>query len=208
MTATLAPAALDGLSRDELLAIRDAGDALLACYRELDARDAHLVGELVGDGDFEEDTHLPADDVRDPVSGAQFFFHAHLEGELGHFHTFARRREDDPPAHLVGVSMDDRGLPTRLFVTDLWATEGSWCRAAELTSLRARFTFEASPPYAASRALPALLSLFWPEVLALYAARGEAPLDAPSPDAARVLAEVPVCIDARRAAVAEALSRG
>ncbi|MFO0603021.1 MAG: hypothetical protein U0324_07590 [Polyangiales bacterium] len=208
MPIALPTASLDGLPRAALLAMRDAGDALLACYRDLDARDAHLAGELIGDGAFEEERHYPPDEVRDPGSGAQYYFHAHLAGELGHFHTYARAAPVGEPAHLVGVSVDERGLPTRLFVTDLWATEGRWCAAADLPAMLARFTFDEASPFVASRALPALLALFRPEVGALFDARGEARRADPAPSAARVLAEVAVSIDARRAALDEALARG
>jgi serine/threonine protein kinase len=85
-------------SHDQLLAMRRAGEALIDCYRDLSLRDAHLAGELIGDAAFEEERHHPDGDVRDPVSGAQFYFHAHLDDELGHVHTHLR---------LAGATPDD-----------------------------------------------------------------------------------------------------
>lgn len=207
MTRCIAPVTLEGLCHAELLAMRDAGDELLACYRDLDTRGSHLVEELLGEAPFEDERHLPPDEVRDPRSGAQYYFHAHLDGELGHFHTYGRAAADGAPAHLVGVSVDDRGLPTRLFVTERWATGGGWCHVAELPALLARFTFDAAPRYTANRVLPALLRLFRPEVEALFAARGDAPNDAPGTEETRVLVAVEVCIDTRRAAVESLLAR-
>jgi len=66
--------------------------------RELVAIDAALGGrsileQLGGDGGFAPGEHYPPGEVWDPVTHAQYFYHAHpeggrLPGEVGHFHTF------------------------------------------------------------------------------------------------------------------------
>jgi hypothetical protein len=211
MTHRIDPVSVELLARPALLAMREAGDELIGCYRDLAARDAHLVGELLDGDNLEEERHYPADEVRDPASGAQYYFHAHLDAELGHFHAYVRDEAsahgDDDFVHLFGVSIDELGLPVRLFVTDLRATGGRWCRTDEAPALLARFTFDATPPrYRASRALPALARLFWPDLLALLAARGEGTGGGVVGESERVLVSVEVSIDVRRAAVEVALA--
>ncbi len=66
--------------------------------RELVALDAKLGGRTILDelgaaGPFAPGRHYPPGEVWDPVSHAQYFYHAHPEGgrapgEVGHFHTF------------------------------------------------------------------------------------------------------------------------
>lgn len=201
-------------SHDQLEALRRAGDALIECYRDLAARDAHLAGELIGDDAFEEERHYPADDLRDPVSGAQLYFHAHLGDELGHFHTHVRlpgaTAKGDELVHLVGVSIDACGLPTRLFAPNCWATDDRWRPAGELRALLDRFTFDAAPRGpVACRALPALLRLFRPQIDALLDTRDAAVArDASVLDdrETRLLATVEVSIDAQIAEVHRALA--
>lgn len=201
-------------SHDQLETMRRAGEALLECYRDLAARDAHLAGELIGDAAFEEARHYPAGDVRDPTSGAQLYFHAHLNDELGHFHTHVRiagaTPEADELVHLVGVSVDACGLPTRLFAPNCWATDDRWRPADELRALLDRFTFEAAPQgFVACRALPALLRLFRPQIEALLDARDAAVArDASVLDdrATRLLAATEVSIDAQIAEVQRAIA--
>jgi hypothetical protein len=165
-----------------------AGDALLDCYRELAARDAHLLGEVLpGNGDFEEERHYPADEVRDPVSHAQWYYHAHLDDhpeEHGHFHLFLRRRgmpagvrpaggragapsllDVNAYAHLLAIAVDARGLPIRLLATNRWVTEEVFYPAADVCAMLDRFRLEhASAPLAANRWLPAMLQIFRPQI--------------------------------------------
>lgn len=57
--------------------------------------------------------------VYDRDSQAQYYYHAHREGDLehGHFHTFIRAI-----AQLIAVSMDAWGQPIGLFVGNRWVT--------------------------------------------------------------------------------------
>lgn len=88
--------ATSALSRSELLRMADAGVKVVDCIRNLHANGSNLVIEaLRGSGDFTEWEHYPADDVRDPKSHAQYYFHAHPADDrdspdYGHFHTFMR----------------------------------------------------------------------------------------------------------------------
>lgn len=101
---------------------------------------------LVGARRFVEWTHYPQDDCVDRRHGARFFYHAHdaaerAPNEHGHFHVFVPHEGE--AVHLVGISMDAAGLPTRLFTTNGWVTGGPWLNAAALQPLLERFTLQA-----------------------------------------------------------------
>ena len=75
-----------------------AEDPRVQAARDLVAIDAALAGhsileELGAGGGFEAGEHYPPGEIWDPVTHAQYFYHAHpeggrLDGEVGHFHTF------------------------------------------------------------------------------------------------------------------------
>jgi hypothetical protein len=92
---------LTRLSRAELERMAACGREALACQRLLGASGDSVVAEaLRGAGPFYEWHHYPAQDVYDPATHAQFFYHAHPAGERpgehGHFHTFLRERGMPP----------------------------------------------------------------------------------------------------------------
>lgn len=89
---------------------------------------------LAGAERFVEFRHYPKNDLIDHVSGYEMYYHSHSLGEgreeHGHFHLFKR----DPLApelftHLVAISLNQQGLPIRLFTTNQWVT-GESIRAA------------------------------------------------------------------------------
>lgn len=95
------------LSRAALEAMAASGRALVACRRALaDLQSSPLEEALQGSASACAWRHYPEGDGYDPVSHAQYFFHAHppgarrlLEGggdEHGHFHTFLRARGMPP----------------------------------------------------------------------------------------------------------------
>ena len=66
------------------------------CERALTKSGDNVVAELLRNaGTFYEWEHYPKGDVYDPDSHAQYYYHAHAEGERpkehGHFHTFLRQ---------------------------------------------------------------------------------------------------------------------
>lgn len=106
--------------------------------------------------------HYPADDIVDPRTGCQFYYHAHRDGdrEHGHLHLFwhaaasGRRRYLRPgqahwrrtaPSHLFAISLDARGLPVGLFTVNRWVTDGYWFDAATTMSMIERFAVGAVP---------------------------------------------------------------
>ena len=86
------------LDRAELEAMAAAGAEILDCRRVLACGgDTILADVLRGADGLREWAHYPAGDVYDPLSHAQYFYHAHppgerMAGEHGHFHTFLRPR--------------------------------------------------------------------------------------------------------------------
>jgi len=168
----------------------NAGVKAVACISDLHARRSNLVVEVLrGSGDFTEWEHYPPDDVRDPKSGAQYYFHAHPPDErdhpdYGHFHLFMRSKGvppgirpgemsdfvspasgNDAPSHLIAISMTPAGLPERLFTTNRWVTAETWYRAADLMSMLDRFVIDLDHP---SRSLndwlTAMVVLFRPQI--------------------------------------------
>jgi hypothetical protein len=80
---------------------------------------------LCGSKEFIEWNHYPANDLVDEVSGYEFYYHAHSademhDGEHGHFHLFKRYGHDFH--HLIGIALNQQGLPVRLFTTNQWVT--------------------------------------------------------------------------------------
>jgi hypothetical protein len=89
---------LSHLGRAELEAMAAAGDEVLECRRVLAQSGDTILGDLLRGADgVVEWNHYPEGDVYDPLSHAQYFYHAHPPGqradrEHGHFHTFLRPR--------------------------------------------------------------------------------------------------------------------
>lgn len=81
---------------------------------------------LCGAKAFVEWQHYPANDLVDEVSGYEFYYHAHSadempNGEHGHFHVIKRNAKGFH--HLIGIALNQNGLPTRLFTTNQWVTD-------------------------------------------------------------------------------------
>jgi len=70
--------------------------------------------------------------VFDRATRCQFYYHAHAGArhEAGHFHTV--RLFHDRTAHLVAISMTERGWPQRLFTLNLWAIGDAYAPPARL----------------------------------------------------------------------------
>ncbi len=92
------PPDLSRLSRASLELMAASGREIQDCMRVLHKTGDTIIGEaLRGAGVFYEWNHYPEDDVYDPESNAQYYYHAHPPGqrpadEHGHFHSFLRPR--------------------------------------------------------------------------------------------------------------------
>ena len=184
----LAAPELGALPRGRLRAMLLAGAEALECQRVLSAGGINLVSEVLrGEGEFVEYDHYPSNDVYDPESGAQYYYHAHRGnvGEHGHFHTFLRWSSGQPPVpagsasgvtageaesvtHLIAISMDSYGWPAGLFAINRWVCGGAWRSATQTIDILPRFRIDhAYPSWPVNRWLGAMMVLFWPHIEAL-----------------------------------------
>lgn len=187
---------VSALSRARLSGMLAAGAEVMECHRVLTKAGLNIVGEVLrGQGTFYEYEHYPAENVYDPETHSQYYYHAHrgIAGEHGHFHTFLRARgmpDGVSPArcrstggqpsgtnavsHLVAISMDAHGLPIGLFAVNRWVTGDTWCRAADVVGMLQRFSIDhARPSWPVNRWITAMLRLFHPQIAALLRHRDQ-----------------------------------
>jgi len=187
---------LQGLSKDRLEEMAEAGAEVVECYRLLEKGGGNVVGDLLrGHGEFYEWDHYPPGDVYDPETHCQYYYHAHpvdlRGGEHGHFHTFLRPKgmpaeiapapladfappegDNDALSHLIAISMDKYGKPIRLFTTNRWVTGEIWYAADDVIRMLDRFHMDlAYPSLAVNIWVTAMLRLFRPEIEVLLKAR-------------------------------------
>jgi hypothetical protein len=191
-------AELAALDRETLKMMAESGRQVVDCHRVLAKTGDNVVGEVLRDqGTFYEFDHYPKGDVFDPASKAQFYYHAHRGEEHGHFHTFLREagmgvgmrpiaqseadfmaEREDTLSHIVGISMDARGLPIGLFTTNRWVTADHWYEAADVKDMLDRFEIDlAHPSWPANLWITAMLRLFRPQIRKLIDARDQAVAD-------------------------------
>lgn len=174
---------------DRTCATRDQAEAayeLLTCLKLFADADTSVVREILGDEAFVQWEHYPPNDVFDPETRSQYYFHAHPpEGretpDYGHFHTFLRRPlnetsdhsiagsagsdSGDGIFHLVAISLDAHGMPWRLFTTNKWVTGETWCSASRAIAMLNEFKPGiADPANLVSRWMTAMIQLFRPEI--------------------------------------------
>lgn len=132
---------------------------------------------MAGATECVEFRHYPLRDVVDRQNRTRFFYHAHGSRrrppeEHGHFHIFGH---GDSPAdyfHLVGISLDARGFPNRLFTTNRWVTGERWRSAAEVEKAIAGFQLTCKGRLApVARWISALLNLYEPQIKKLVKRR-------------------------------------
>lgn len=177
-----------------------AADDIEECLRVLKKGGSNLVAEVLrGQGEFVQWNHYPKGDIYDSDSHSQYYYHAHPSNNLrglehGHFHTFVRapgmpkgvapaplptsvERPTGKKAlsHLVAVSMDKHGFPTRIFTTNRWVTGESWYGADDVLRLLDQFVIDhAVPSWPTNRWIGALLRLFRPQIEWLLRERDDA----------------------------------
>ncbi|MCC5984272.1 MAG: hypothetical protein JJU42_07905 [Rhodobacteraceae bacterium] len=186
---------LTALPRDELRAMQAAGAEVRECIRVLRKAGLNVVGEVLkGQGQFVKLTHYPKGDVYDRETQSQYYYHAHRNGEHGHFHLFLRAggmpagcapipeaatrdwpAGDKALSHLVAISMDRFGAATGLFTTNRWVTADTWYPAADVIRMLPHFAIDhAAPSWPTNRWLTAMVTLFRPQIAALVQARDAA----------------------------------
>lgn len=127
---------LKALRRQPRPALREAAQATVGRLQASARSGRNLLADVLGRDDaFTEWAHYPRNDAVDSRSGYRFYYHAHAAaerapGEHGHFHVFAPRTPRTPGepahAHLFALSVDARGMPTRVFTTNRWVTAEHW----------------------------------------------------------------------------------
>ena len=165
--------------------IAQAAAEVVNCIRVLEKSDSNLVSEALDGREFIEFEHYPENDVYDPETHAQYYFHAHPQtrgewNDYGHFHTFLRpkgipkafrpaalpetRADDaatDPAFHLIAISMNRQGRPVRLFTTNRWVTAETWCAAPDAIGMLDRFVVDlAKPSWPLNRWISAMITLY------------------------------------------------
>jgi hypothetical protein len=177
---------------EALESMATAGEQVLECHRVLQKSGSNVVAEVLrGQGKFYEFDHYPKGDVYDLETHSQYFYHAHREGEHGHFHTFLReegmpkdcrpaaqseapfmKERDDKISHLIAISMNRAGFPIGLFTTNRWITADNWYKADDVIKMLDRFEMDlASPSWPVNIWLTAMLRLFRPQIMELVRER-------------------------------------
>jgi len=177
------------IPKETLLRMAEAGANAVECMHLLHESGSNLVLEVLRGHEFTEWGHYPPDDVYDPDSHAQYYFHAHPpddrdDSDYGHFHTFLRPKgmppgirpapmpgfeppagENDALSHLIAISMDPAGMPVRLFTTNRWVTGEVWYGAADVIAMLDRFRIDHSRPSSPlNQWLAAMFVLFRPQM--------------------------------------------
>ena len=189
---------LSALPNEQLQTMASAAFEIDECQRVLERASGNVVAELLNEVEtFYEFDHCPPGDIYDLDSHSQYYYHAHREGEHGHFHTFLReagmpaglepvaqseadfmRERDDRLSHLIGISMDANGVPLALFTTNRWITADHWYAAEDVIRMLDCFEIDhAWPSWPTNRWVTAMLKLFRPQIETLIRARDDAIAD-------------------------------
>lgn len=171
-------------SEAQLERLAEAAAEVVSCIRVLEKSGSNLVAEALAGREFIEYEHYPEQDVYDPETHAQYYFHAHPQtraewNDYGHFHTFLRPKgvppgirplmleeaeadqANDAPCHLIAISMNRAGRPVRLFTTNRWVTAETWYVAADVTTMLDRFVVDlAKPSWPLNRWISAMMILY------------------------------------------------
>ncbi|MBI1216646.1 MAG: hypothetical protein GC185_12615 [Alphaproteobacteria bacterium] len=183
---------------EALQEMRDAGAMIMECQRVLLNARQNIVSELIRfTGNFREWDHLPEQDVHDHQSHSQYYYHTHAKStdpdyphnaEHGHFHVFLRekgmplgikpspfhrpQKKADPVSHIVGIIMDDYGVPTGLFTTNRWVTNETWYKAEDVIKMMKRYEIDHTfPSWPVNLWVTNMLRLFRPQIETLLTMR-------------------------------------
>lgn len=139
--------------------------------------------------------HYPTEDVFDPASASQWYYHCHPaedgSAEHGHFHCFVRPEGASGPIHhLVAVGVDGQGRLGRLFTVNQWVVGDDWADAETLIGLLDRFDMQMpNPSYLVNRWLTAVLVAYRDEIAGLLRERDRVLAQRGGEDMAAVLGD-------------------
>lgn len=182
------------LNKDKLEDIYSSAQIVSETMRVLQKSDTNVVGEILKTSDnFLEWEHIPSDDVYDRTSHSQYYYHTHAKSESGdnihddehgHFHSFIRGKgmpegikplnlpDYDPNTdiggvntHIIGVGMNQHGVPIRLFTVNRWVTGETWHKAEDIIRMLDNFEIDdIRPSWPVNLWLTHLISLYNPQI--------------------------------------------
>lgn len=135
------------------------------------------VAAQAGSKTFQEWVHYPSGDAHDREHQTMFYYHAHAKHERdadehGHFHVFATDLGSHAFYHLVAISLDPKGLPYRLFLTNRWVTGETWLTHKQIKPhLRDFQCVVAGRLSPVARFITHLVGLYEPEIHTLHQER-------------------------------------
>lgn len=194
---------LKNLAPETLSNMHGAAQVVAETMRVLQKTGTNTVGEILSQADeFTTWEHIPAEDVYDPESASQYYYHAHEKSEAGdgihddehgHFHTFVRgpgMQHGAKPAplpdfnmpadkgelntHIIGIGMNNLGVPIKLFTVNRWVTGETWYSADDVIKQLDTFNIDLSAPsWPLNLWLTNMVQLYRPQIEQLIRERDE-----------------------------------
>ena len=185
---------LKDIPKDRIQSMHQAASVVSEIMRVLHKSNTNVVGEILKTSDtFLEWEHIPKEDVYDRTSHSQYYYHAHPKSldktgmhddEHGHFHTFIRGKgmpdnikpvplEDydssidisEVNTHVIGIGMDNMGVPMRLFTVNRWVTGEIWHSAEDVISLLDSYEIDnVIPTWPVNLWVTNMIALFRPQI--------------------------------------------
>ncbi|MEM9989559.1 MAG: hypothetical protein AAF723_08575, partial [Pseudomonadota bacterium] len=191
---------LSTLPREQLDEMHQAAHMVSETMRVLQKSGTNLVAEILSTEDeFVEWAHIPNEDVFDPETHSQYYYHAHPKSEEGtgahddehgHFHCFLRgpalvdraspsprpqevpKKTEDIVTHVIGIGMNSHGVPMRLFTVNRWVTGETWYEGEDLIPLLGQFEVDLSTPsWPLNLWISHMIPLFRPQIETLIRER-------------------------------------
>jgi hypothetical protein len=163
------------------------------CYQKLSQINSNVVCELIShQGNLDEWQHYPPQDIKDKRNHCQYYYHSHPseDGERikehGHFHIFLNEAamlkhalpiavsdkytksagQKDALCHLIGIAMNEQGIPTALFTANHWVVHGLWYKAEDLIEVIDNFCIDIkdSPFVITNTWVTNMIHLFKPQI--------------------------------------------
>ncbi len=183
--------ALSQLSKERLLDMQLAAEEVLMWEEVLDKTGTDVAKEVTCSSlPLDKFAHYPSDDIIDHEHGCQYYYHQHREGEHGHFHVFLRRdgmpksvlgvssAPSDSYAHIIAISMNEKGKAIRLFTTNQWVTGETWYSAKDTAQMIDLIKIDhAYPSFPANQWISAMMRLFFPQIVELLIERDNAVME-------------------------------
>ncbi|MFK7839111.1 MAG: hypothetical protein AB8B83_02170 [Bdellovibrionales bacterium] len=193
----------ENISQNQLEKMLRAAQIVSETMRVLQKSETNIVGEMLKTSDnFYQWEHLPADDVCDRDSHSQYYYHAHEKSESGngfhddehgHFHTFIRGKGmpdsikplplndydpntdiNDINTHIIGIGMNDHGVPIRLFTVNRWVSGETWISAQDIIDILDAYEIDDTrPSWATNLWITNMVILFRPLIEKLIKERDE-----------------------------------